>query len=537
MKKGRYATPRKRTSLKQPSQFTGTSDWTFRGPAGHRNHQGVAAYAYRDEHHLAQLAMTGCLNRTFYADGEAQRGAVLALVSRLDPVFAAQTAVYAKRVGYMKDMPLLIAACLSKIDPTVFEILFPQVVDNGKALRRFVGFMRSGVAGRRSLGSRPKAMVQEWLLQASENSLLHASVGTAPSLADVVKMVHPKPTERWRAAWFAWLLGHPYDLSDLPPVTRAFEEFKRMRCLGRDAKVPDVPFQMLTGLPLRTEDWSRIAQKGTWQMVRQGLNTFARHGALRDGKTVGSVSRKLTNAALMRRARVMPHEVMVTALNLDERAPEPVWRALHACLDMALDLVPRFHGHVFICPDLSWSMQSPVTGYGDSAGTRVRCIDVAALVASAVIRKNPEACLLPFDHDVVNVEIDAQASVLENADFLASCGGGGTNCSAPLAWINERRLPVDWVVMVSDNESWVDTRDGYDTGTMIQWRRLKSRNPDARLMCIDLQPYGSTQAPERDDIMNVGGFSDEVFRFMAEFAEGKTTRGHWVKEIKGVELI
>ncbi len=537
MKKGRYATPRKRTSPKPSSQFAGTADWTFRGHVRHRNHEGDVACGCRDEHKFAQLAMTGCLHRTFHADGEAQFDAVQALVSRLDPVFVAQTAVYAKRAGYTKDMPLLIAACLSKIDPTVFEVLFPKVVDNGKALRRFVGFMRSGVAGRRSLGSRPKALVQKWLLEASENALLHATVGTDPSLAYVVKMAHPKPTEPWRAAWFAWLLGHPCDMSELPPVTRAFEEFKRRRRLGQDADVPDVPFQMLTGLPLRTQDWSRIAETGGCERVHQGLDTFASHGAFEDDRTVASVSSMLTDAVLVRRARVMPYQILVTTLSLDGRVPEPVSRALEQCLDIVLDLVPRYRGHVFVCPDVSGSMQCRGTRDRESAGVGVRCLDVAALVASAVVRKNPEARVLPFDFDVIDFEIDARATALESARLFASRGGGGTNCSAPLAWINERQLPVDWVVMISDSESWLDATDGDDSEAMIQWRLLKSRNPDARLLCIDLMTLSKVHAPERDDIMNVAGFSDDVFRLMADFAAGKTARDRWVKEIGRVELI
>ena len=39
-------------------------------------------------------------------------------------------------------------------------------------------------------------------------------------------------------------------------------------------------------------------------------------------------------------------------------------------------------GEVVVCPDVSGSMQSPVTGYRKGATTSVRCIDVAALVAS-----------------------------------------------------------------------------------------------------------------------------------------------------------
>ena len=33
----------------------------------------------------------------------------------------------------------------------------------------------------------------------------------------------------------------------------------------------------------------------------------------------------------------------------------------------------------------------------------------------------------------------------------------------------------------------------------------------AKLVCIDIQPYGTTQAKSRPDIINVGGFSDAVF--------------------------
>ena len=64
--------------------------------------------------------------------------------------------------------------------------------------------------------------MQRWLLEATEKQLLNAAVGNAPSLADVVKMVHPKPAEAWRAAWFAWLIGKPHDEAALPPATRAF---------------------------------------------------------------------------------------------------------------------------------------------------------------------------------------------------------------------------------------------------------------------------------------------------------------------------
>ncbi len=69
---------------------------------------------------------------------------------------------------------------------------------------------------------------------------------------------------------------------------------------------------------------------------------------------------------------------------------------------------------------------------------------------------------------------------------------------------------------------------------MAEWAIFQGRNPNARLVCIDIQPYVTTQAAERADILNVGGFSDQVFTLLARFAEGNLSGDHWVGEIEKV---
>ena len=221
------------------------------------------AYAYSPRHQLAQLAATGCLGHTFHASAEAQLDAVLALAGQVEPAFVAKTAVYARQSGHMKDMPALLAATLAVRDVALLAQVFGRVVDNGKMLRAFVQIVRSGATGRKSLGSRPKKLVQQWLANASEKQLLNACVGNAPSLADVVKMAHPKPDEAWRAAWFAWLIGKEVDVCALPPATQAFELFKRARAEGKSTELPDVPFQMLTALDMSTGQWAKVALSGS----------------------------------------------------------------------------------------------------------------------------------------------------------------------------------------------------------------------------------------------------------------------------------
>ena len=56
------------------------------------------------------------------------------------------------------------------------------------------------------------------------------------------------------------------------------------------------------------------------------------------------------------------------------------------------------------------------------------------------------------------------------------------------------------------------------------------------MVCIDLTPNATTQAIERGDIMNIGGFSDAVFEMVASFYEGRGGAEHWLREIESVQL-
>lgn len=496
------------------------------------NFEGAPAYALSPKYQLAQYAATGCLNATYYASAEAQLATVLDLCKEVDPAFIAKTAIYCRERGYMKDMPALLAAVLAQKGADELLPAFKRVVNNGKMLRNFVQIIRSGATGRKSLGSRPKKLVQNWLNTASEKELLSAAVGNTPSLADVVKMVHPKPAEAWREAFFAWLIGKPYNAEALPPTVKAFEAYKQ----DRSKPLPDVPFQMLTALDLPAEAWAQIALQGGWQMVRMNLNTFARHGVYELPGMTKAIAEKLRNAELIAQATVFPYQLMAAYKSATTEVPLAVREALQDALEIALANVPQIEGKVVVCPDVSGSMSCAVTGGRGSATSAVRCIDVAALVAAAILRKNATTDVLPFENDVVACELNPRDTVMANAQKLALIGGGGTNCSAPLAKLNKQKRKADLVVFVSDNESWVDATRRGATATMREWEAFKQRNPNAKLVCIDVVPYGTTQMVERNDILNIGGFSDNVFKIIAAFAAGQLGAEHWVGEIQSVAL-
>jgi 60 kDa SS-A/Ro ribonucleoprotein len=108
--------------------------------------------------------------------------------------------------------------------------------------------------------------------------------------------------------------------------------------------------------------------------------------------------------------------------------------------------------------------------------------------------------------------------------------------SSPLARLNKEGADVDLLVLVSDNESWKDTRTGGATETMRQWAQIKARCPQAKLVCIDLQPVATSQTVERADVLHVGGFSDAVFDLLAVFAAEGADSPRWVEKIASIEL-
>lgn len=499
------------------------------------NEAGGRAYKLSPKAALAQYAITGCLNGTFYADAETQLAKVIELCQNVEAEFIAKLAVYARERGHMKDMPALLCAVLAVKDVALLKAVFPRVIDNGKMLRNFVQMIRSGAVGRKSLGTAPKRLINEWLASRSDEAIFKDSVGQSPSLADVVKMIHPKPTSESRAALYGYFIGRDFNADALPALVRQFEQFKA----GESVEVPKVPFQMLTSLPLATKDWTEIARNAPWQMTRMNLNTFARHGVFDQAGLPELIANRLRDEEAIKKARVFPYQLMAAFTNTNQKIPGNVRDALQDAMEIAIANVPKLPGKVYVFPDVSGSMHSPATGYRKGATSQVRCIDVAALVAAAIIRRNPNAEVIPFESKAIEIRLNARDTVMTNAEKLASLPCGGTNCSAPLSLLNQRKATGDLVVYVSDNESWMDspnygTFGGSATETMKEWAEFKQRNATARMVCIDIQPYATTQAQTREDILNIGGFSDQVFDVIADFAAGRLNANHWVGVIESV---
>ena len=529
--------------------------------ANARNEAGGVAYRLPAKHAVAQVAATGCFGGIYYADAHAQLDELRALIDQVDDnLFLAKLAVYSRERAYMKDMPAALLLVLAQRDSKLFHRAFDRVVDNGRVLRTLFQMLRSGQFGRKSLSSALQRAFQRWLNKASVNVLLSASIGHDPSLRDVLRLARPTPLDNERRALFGWLTDKPVE-KWAPATENDLPELVQRLAAYRQAETPELRAGILARLNVRWDlladaargaiVWKAIARQMGPQALRMNLNTLARHEVLADRGMVDYVATRIADADEIRRSRQFPYQYLAAYLNAGDDVPQQIKAALHRAAEIACGNVPELSGPVIIGLDASGSMRSPVTGNrGRGATSKMRCVDVAALFAAAILRRNPDSIVVPFDTAAYEAKFDPQDTILSLAERLAKYGGGGTDCSLPLreATTKYRERRFAGVVLVSDYESWVygghpfaAGRNGA-TGVMTEWQgfvknqlRLQGAGMiGPKLICINLQPYSTAQAPDRGDILNIGGFSDAVFSVVASFLASDA--GRFVAEVESVEL-
>lgn len=498
------------------------------------NKAGGKAYSLDSEKALCQYVVTNCFNSTYYSSSEDLLNEVKKIVDGVSSEMVAKAAVYGA-ANSMKDMPAYLCAVLvARREHELLKKVFNRVITNAKMLCNFVQIVRSGiVTGKKSFGTVAKKLVANWLTSRRPDQLFYDDIGKGnPSLADIIKMVHPKANSVEQNNMFKYVLGREFETRQLPEVVGSFEAFKK----DSSGEVPSVPFQCLSNIKLTDEQWKTVALNMPWNTLRMNLNQIAKHNVFKDATVTRAISDKLSNQDLVKRFNAFPYQLLTTWNNITN-VPVEVKNSLNQAMEYAVDNVPSFEGRVAVCVDVSGSMGCAITGNRAGATTKTSCVEVAGLIASAIIRKNKNALVVPFDTKVHNVHVNPFDSVLTNAKKLA-LNGGGTACSVALQHLLSKNEKCDVVIYVSDNMSWADYYGYgyvYGSGLATVWANYKAKNKQAKLVLIDLTPNTSVQVKPQKDVLNVGGFSDSVFEVIANFVRSGDT-DEFVNTVKSVEL-
>ena len=498
------------------------------------NNAGGIAYAVSDKNALARLCATGTLGNTFYSTAEADLVKILDLCGRVPLSFVGQLAVYCRQKGLLKDIPALLLAYFvinsADYDFEQVQSVFNDVVNNGKMLKNFVQIIRSGQLGRKSLGTRSSRLVNAWLNAREPESLFKDNIGNDPSLRDVLMLSHPKGKNASQNAMFKYIMDGTYSKL-LPADVRSYEKWKA----GEIEFTPEIPFEYLTNRSLSADEWSEVLQTCSWQVLRMNLNTFQRHNVFDNPINIKIAANRLADPKALPKF-VYPYQIY-TSSKFADVAPA-IQDGLASALENSLANVKAFSQNITVLTDISTSMASPVTGARGTVNSKIRCVDVAALISSIILSKNPNTKCIAFNDGVGLANINKNRTIIENTAGLAAMLSGGTNTGNALAHLNRIIDQSPVVLIVSDNQSWI-TKKNFDhfhstTPALAEWEKYRRRVKNAKLICLDLQPEASAQVPEREDVLHIGGWSESVFEIICQFIDGGTAS--FVEEIEKVEL-
>lgn len=500
---------------------------TRHNPKMTKNLAGGNAYDLSAQAALAQYAVTCTFNNSFYASAEDHIRVLNGLVEKCSPEFIAKVAVYSRTQGNMKDMPAyLLSYLFSKRQSDLVRVIFSRVINNSKMLCNFVQFVRSGVHGRKSFGTLGRRLIRKWIVSRQPEQLFRDSIGhSSPSLADIIRMTHPKAVSIQQNNMFKYLLGMEYDLELLPDLVKRFELVKN----SNNAAVNGLDFRLLSNISLTPNQWNDIALSMSWDTLRRNLNTLWRNNVFANANTTKLLANKLQDAELVKLSNAFPYQLLTTYQNTT-CVPEQIKTALKQAVEHATANVPNL-GRVAVCIDVSGSMSHPITGVRAGSTSVTRCTDVAGLIGSCLLRSS-DADIVTFDTRVAERHVSKFDSVLDNAAKLVS-GRGNTDCSSAIKHLIDNNWTGDVVFMISDNMSWKDYQNGSESELRKSLRTLKKVNPNLKFILLDITPNTTAQVPDDKDVLLIGGFSDSVFTVVKSFVDGN---GKFVDIINGVSL-
>src|SRR5262249_37649471 len=160
--------------------------------------------------------------------------------------------------------------------------------------------------GRKSLSYALQRAVQQWLNSASVEKLLSASIGTNPSLRDVLRLARPTPKDNARRALFGWLTDKPVEKwapaveADLAEEVMALAAFRKAATAEAQVLIlgnMHARWDLLADSAKGPNVWAAIARKMGPQALRMNLNTLARHdviGGTGNGEMTDYVAARLS---------------------------------------------------------------------------------------------------------------------------------------------------------------------------------------------------------------------------------------------------
>jgi 60 kDa SS-A/Ro ribonucleoprotein len=374
---------------------------------------------------------------------------------------------------------------------------------------------------------------------------------------DLLRLSHPVAKTPAHDALYRWIVGgmdalgketakgKPIAADKLPAMVLAFEALRaetdrhRVAALIREHRFTHE--MLLTEWKNDVRVWEALLEDMPQTALIRNLGKMTAVGLLTEGSAASrKVAAQLTDATRITRARIHPI-ALLSALRVYQqghgerarlRANALSWSPVRAIVD-ALDeafylafrsIEPTGKTHL-LALDVSGSMTSGVIAGVPGLTPRV----ASSAMAMATAKVERDFMCVGFtaatggyggkwgggSSGLMTLDISPRQrldDVLKKVDGLPF---GGTDCSLPMIWATNNKVPVDTFVVYTDNETWAGTVHPFQA--LREYRQRMGR--PAKLVVVGMTATSFTIADPTDaGMLDVVGFDTAAPQVMADFA-------------------
>lgn len=279
-----------------------------------------------------------------------------------------------------------------------------------------------------------------------------------------------------------------------------------------------------TEMQAKAEIWEALLPEMPLTALIRNLGRLTSLGLLTpNGDNTLLVIKKLSDEIALRRAKIHPYNVLTAALQYASNGRtgkgKLTWNAIGQINTLLEDVYYKTFGtlepsgkRLFLGLDVSASMKCAVTG-----SEVITCNVAAAAMSMVALKTEIASVVMGFDHGIRDMGIGRNDRLDDVTRKVTAINGGGTDCSLPMIYAAQHKIPVDLFCVYTDSEN----NPGRYPPTRALNDYREKMGIDARLAVICLSSSHSTIADPNDKgMMDLVGFDSATPRILADFASG-----------------
>jgi len=467
---------------------------------------------------MVGLLATGLDGRFYEKESERETRLIqsIKIVGKKDPELVAKALVYARSVMGQRSVTHVGAiAALSVLSGKPFAAKFftkrDRKVNKGGIIYRLDDMLE--IVAYYYLRN-PNKPLPNAIKRGFKNALENADTyelakyqgkNSAISLVDIVNLVHPKPSEQMTETFKKLMCGELKQFNTAEDKnTKAGQEVAAKVKSGQITKAEaEVELK-----DTKADNWKTLVADGTLGYLAL-LRNLRNIVTVADDATFAQALNMLTEEKRVLKSLVFPHqidiafEVLLQETSIDQSRRNKLLTAVNKAYELAIpNLAELFtHGRTAVVVDTSSSMRSASVNM-NSKRINSQVVEKAALIG-ATLSKGIGADLYGFDYDTYELKYNPLDSIntIKNT-IVNKTNGGSTNFQTIFNKLNGK---YDRVFVISDMQG----SDSLLRSSSYQAYIGKYGQPF--IYSIDLQGYGTTMFKQNEKMINLFGYSSDIY--------------------------